>query len=175
MPKAERAIRFETVLVKHSNESGWHFLNIDKSIAERLGFTGKSRRVVCTINDFHTFQCALLPMSGDFCIVVNKTIRETLGIADGHTVRVKLERDESKYGLPMPEELREVLNQDPEGDRLFHALTKGKQRTMLYYIGKWKDVDRRIHYALVFIEHLKKNLGKINWKQLGEELKRRMP
>jgi len=35
-----------------------------------------------------------------------------------------------------------------------------------------KDVDRRIHTALIFIEHLKKNEGKIIQDQLDAELKR---
>jgi hypothetical protein len=174
MAKAQAPVRFETVLTRSSAESGWHYLPIDVSVADTLGFTEKSRRVVCTLNGAHAFQCALIPISGAFCIIVNKKIRDHLVIADGHIVQVELARDESRYGLPMPEEMREVLNQDLEGDRLFHALTKGKQRTMLYYVGKWKDVDRRIHCALVFIEHLKKNEGKVVWKQLGEELKGRM-
>jgi bifunctional DNA-binding transcriptional regulator/antitoxin component of YhaV-PrlF toxin-antitoxin module len=133
----------------------------------------KSRRVVCTLNDSHSFQCALLPWTeGGFCIVVNKKIREKLGIADGSKVKVELTKDESKYGLPMPKELREVLRQDREGNKLFHALTPGKQRTMLYYIAKTKDVDRRIHMSLIFVEHLKKNEGKIIFPKLSEELKR---
>ena len=109
-----------------------------------------------------------------FYIIVNKKKRDTLGIAAGDTVSVELVKDESKYGLPMPDEMREVLDQDPDGDRLFHTLTPGKQRTMLYYIGKWKDIDRRIHYALTVVEHLKSNDGKIIFKELGEELKRPM-
>lgn len=41
----------------------------------------------------------------------------------------------------MPEELEELLHQDEEGNRLFHALTPGKQRTLLYYIGAPKTAD----------------------------------
>src|SRR2546428_1814742 len=95
------------------------------------------------------FQAPPMPMSGVFYIFVNKQVREKLGILEGDRVKVELRKDESKYGLPMPRELKEVLKQDAEGDRLFHALTAGKQRTILYYVGKAKDVDRRIHYALV--------------------------
>lgn len=72
----------------------------------------------------------------------------------------------------MPEEFREVLDQDPEGDRLFHALTPGLQRSMLYSIGKRKDIDKRIHTALVLIEHIKRNNGKVVYEELREELKR---
>jgi bifunctional DNA-binding transcriptional regulator/antitoxin component of YhaV-PrlF toxin-antitoxin module len=128
---------------------------------------------VCAINGGHTFQCALLPWTkGGFCIVVNKKIRDKLGISHGDKVEVELVKDESKYGLPMPKELKEVLRQDREGNKLFHNLTPGKQRTMLYYIAKTKNVDRRIHMSLILTEHLKKNDGKIIFSKLTEELKR---
>jgi uncharacterized protein YdeI (YjbR/CyaY-like superfamily) len=119
-----------------------------------------------------SFQCALLPSDGDFVIVVNKVKRTQLGIVDGDKISVELAQDESKYGLPMPEELREVLKQDPAGNKLFHSLTAGKQRSILYFVGKVKDIDRRIHTALIFIEHLKNNDGKIVHDQLQAELKR---
>ena len=92
----------------------------------------------------------------------------------GDVVRVLLVKDESKYGLPMPEEFEEVLKQDPEGDRLFHALTAGKQRSILYQLSKPKDIDVRIHQALLIVDHLKENDGKIIDKLLYEELKRPM-
>jgi uncharacterized protein YdeI (YjbR/CyaY-like superfamily) len=72
----------------------------------------------------------------------------------------------------MPAELHEVLKQDREGNKLFHSLTAGRQRSILYFVGKVKDIDKRIHTALIFIEHLKKNEGKIDQKQLQAELKR---
>jgi hypothetical protein len=173
MPKAAKTVRFTTILTKSDDEFGWHFLRFSPKKVTGLKFEDKKyRRVVCTLNGRHTFQCALLPNSGDFCIVVNKKIRDKVGIADGDKIVVELERDESKYGLPMPPEFKEVLRQDKEGDRLFHALTPGKQRTMLYYIGKMKDIDRRIYYALTLIEHLKKNDGKIIFPKLAEEFKR---
>jgi len=177
MPKAAKKVRFTAVLSKGDEAFGWHFLRFPEKKAAGLKFEdGKSRRIVCTLNSRHTFQCALLPwVENGFCIVVNKKIRDKLGIVDGDKVTVELERDESKYGLPMPKELKEVLRQDREGDKLFHALTPGKQRTMLYYIAKSKDVDRRIHFALVLVEHLKKNDGKIVFPKLSEELKRPLP
>lgn len=174
MKAAKGVIRFEAVLEKLSDEFGYYYVAVSRQINDAFGFKGNSRRVVCTLNGTVEYQCALMPKEGDFFILVNKKHRDQLGIVLGDTVRVELVRDESKYGLPMPEELREVLDQDTEGDRLFHALTAGKQRTMLYYIGKWKNIDRRIHYALTIIEHLKRNDGKIIFKELGDELKRPM-
>lgn len=174
MPKTAKTLRLISVLTKSEQEFGWHFLTFNAKSVAALNFEDKkSRRVVCTINDSHTFQCALLPWTKDgFCIVVNKKIRDKLGISEGTKVKVELIKDESKYGLPMPKELKEVLRQDPDGDKLFHSLTAGKQRTILYYLAKPKDLDRRIHMALVVVEHLKKNDGKIVYPKLADELKR---
>ena len=130
--------------------------------------------MICSINSSEGFQCALMPWGEIFYIIVNKQKRDAGGIVAGDTVIVELVKDESKYGLPMPEEFREVLDQDSEGDRLFHALTAGKQRSILYLLSKPKDIDVRIHHALLIVEHLKENDGKINDGKLYEELKRPM-
>ena len=90
-----------------------------------------------------------------------------MGLKIGSKVSVKLCKDESEYGLPMPEELAELLAQDEEGDRLFHALTPGKIRTLLYIIGQPKNSDDRLHRALAVVEHLKMYKGKIEYKQLN--------
>lgn len=166
-----KTVEFETTLTKSPLDSGWHYLVVSKEIEKKFAFEGKSKRVVCSINGGESFQCALMPWGEVSYIIVNKQKREALGIVAGDTVSVELVKDESKYGLPMPEELREVLNQDSEGDSLFHQLTAGKQRSLLYAIGKPKDIDLRIHYSLIVIEHLKEH-GKIIDRVLYEELKR---
>ncbi len=167
-----KSVKFKTTLTRSPADSGWHFLIVTKEIVAKFGFEGKFKRVVCTINGGESFQCALLPSGDLFYIIVNKIKRDNLGIAAGDTVDVLLEKDESKYGLPMPEEFEEVLKQDPDGDTMFHALTAGKQRSILYLLSKPKDIDVRIHQALLIVEHLKENEGKIIDKKLYEELKR---
>jgi bifunctional DNA-binding transcriptional regulator/antitoxin component of YhaV-PrlF toxin-antitoxin module len=174
MKTAALKIKFHTVLDKFSPESGWHFVGVSREIAGSFEFAKGSRRVICTLNGAETFPCALMPYDGSFFLMVNKSIRTRLGIEAGDSITVELEKDESKYGLPMPEELQEVLNQDPEGDKLFHSLTPGKQRSILYFVGKVKDIDKRIHTALIFVDHLKQNNGKIDHARLQQELKRPM-
>lgn len=169
-----KSVEFKTELTRSPADSGWHFLVVSKEIAAKFDFEGKSRRIICTINDGEGFQCALLPSGDLFYIIVNKTKRDALGIVAGDTVDVRLVKDESKYGLPMPEEFQEVLNQDPDGDSMFHALTAGMQRSILYLLSKPKNVDVRIHQGLLIIQHLKENDGKIIGKKLHEELKRPM-
>lgn len=170
-PKTVKSLSLKTALVR-SGESGWHFLTFDKRVVTRLGFADRYRRVLCTINASEPYHCALLPSGDEFYIIVNKKKRDSLGIAAGDKVDVRLERDESKYGLPMPPEIKEVLRQDKQGNKLFHALTPGKQRSMIYWLTRTKDIDRRIHETLIFIEHLKQNCGNIDGKRLQEEMKR---
>lgn len=172
MSTPPKKIRFEAELSKFSPESGWHFIGVEKAAADSFEFPKGSRRVICTINDRESFPCALMPYDGAFFIMVNKKVRGALGIEAGDSITVEIAKDESKYGMPMPAELQEVLDQDPEGAELFEGLTPGKQRGMLYYIGKFKDIDRRIHCSLVLLEHLKRNSGKLDHAKLNEELKR---
>ena len=174
MSQPKKNVKFKTDLVESTTGSGWHFLLVTKDVVDKFGFEDKFRRVVCTMNGGESFQCALLPWGDLFYIIVNKKKRDAIGIVAGDVVNVLLNRDESKYGLPMPEEFEEVLKQDSDGDRLFHNLTAGKQRSILYQLSKPKDIDLRIHQALLIVGHLKENDGKINDKKLYEELKRPM-
>lgn len=172
MTTARKGVKFKATITKSTGESGWHYLPVEAKIVEKFAFKGKFKRVVCTINGSLSFQCALMPWGEIFYIIVNKEKRDSIGIEGGELVNVELVRDESKYGLPMPEELQEVLNQDPDGDRLFHALSPGKQRSLIYMISNVKNIDKRIHVALIILEHLKENGGKIIGEQLQHDVKR---
>ena len=133
---------------------------------------GEDRRVVCTLNEKTEYQCAMLPRGdGSYLITVNKKIRDQWKLKTGSQVTVSLRKDHSEYGLPMPEELAEVLAQDAEGNRFFHALTPGKQRTLLYIAGNIKNSEKRIYRALAIVEHLKINHGKIDYRKLNAELR----
>lgn len=167
---APKPVKCSSVLRK--SKTGWYFLDVSAEIAKRFETDPKTRRVVCTLNESHTFQCALLPNKGMFSIGVSKPIREKLNLTEGDQVAIKLEKDTSKYGAPMPEDFEEVLRQDPEGDLLFHGLTGGMQRSLLYMLGSIKNIDRRIHIGLIVLEHLKENNGKVNGLRLQEDMKR---
>ena len=170
MPKSS-SLKFNSVLTKSANESGGLYFPVPEKIALKFEKEDGTRRVVCTANGTLTFQCAVLPHKKGFYIGTNKSIRDALGIKAGDKVELELRRDESKYGCPMPEEFREVLNQDPQGDKFFHSLTPGKQRSILYFVGSVKDIDKRINTALKVIEHLKRNDGKLVHESLHDELK----
>jgi hypothetical protein len=170
MAKAPKPVKLTSVLRR--SKTGWYFLDVPAGIAKRFETDPKTRRVVCTLNGEYSFQCALSPNKGVFTIGVNTEIRKKLGLNAGDEIAIRLEQDTSRYGAPIPEDFEEVLRQDPEGDRLFHALTGGMQRSLLYLIGSVKNIDRRIHLGLIVLEHLKENNGKVIGKRLQEDITR---
>lgn len=162
-----------TAFLESSNNKLWGFhLPVPDLIAQTF-LAEDAKRVVCTLNEKIEFQCALIAKgNGAYCIMVNKKTRDQLGLKPGSPARVSLRKDDSEYGLPMPEEMAEVLAQDEEANRLFQALTPGKIRTLLYIVGHVKSTDARIERAFAIIEHLKTQGGKIDYKVLNEDLKK---
>jgi len=144
---------------------------VPTAIAQVFLATG-SRRVLCTLQGIETFHCALMPKGdGTWFITINKKRRDKLKLREGSPVSASLVSDESEYGLPMPEEFAAVLASDEEGNTLFHALTPGKRRNILYFVGNVNNSDTRIRRALVIVEHLKKHGGKVVFRVLNEELR----
>lgn len=170
---AERAIKFQTTLKKHRGDYIWHYIAVDKETGEKFPVKEKSRRVLCSVNGKEKFHCALMhDGNGAFWISVSKAMMKKFGLSLGDELDVSLWPDNSKYGVKMPEEFTEVLKQDPPGSKLFHKLTAGKQRSLIFQIIQFKDIDRRIHSALIVLEHLKDNDGSVNAEKLMQELKR---
>ena len=168
-----KPLRFTAILEKSTNKLWGSHLRVPQPVAEKL-VRGGSRRVLRTLNGSEAHQCALLPYGeGTFVLSVNRKWCEVLHLEIGSPVKVSLQPDESKYGLPMPAELKELFRQDREGNRLFHSLTQGRQRTLLYIIGSARDSQARAWRASIIIRHLRGNGGKIQYRQLSLALKRR--
>ncbi len=170
--QTEDTLHFNSVLEESTNKLwGCHFA-IPQVVAETLIAQREDRRVVCALNEKTEYQCAMLPRGDGTCLItVNKKLQKELGLTIGSKVQVSLRKDDTEYGLPMPVELAEVLAQDPEGNRFFHALTPGKLRTLLYIVAQVKNTDARIARALTIVDHLKVNNGKVNYRQLGAAIK----
>lgn len=155
-----------------SNNKLWgaHFV-VPDAIAQVFVSEG-AKRVVCTLNGRETHQCALLPKGdGSYLITVNKKLRDTLRLRESSRLQVALQKDESEFGLPVPEEFSASLEADPAGADWFYALTPGKQRTLLYIAQSVKNSDLRIARSIAILEHLKQNGGKIDYRQLNEAIK----
>ncbi len=164
-------MQFTTTLQKFDSPLWGFHIPVPDDVSKHF-LESSGTRVVCTLNGTEEVQCALMPKGdGSYFININKKLRDKLKLKPGSEVHATLRSDDSKYGLPMPEELAELLALDEEGNELFHALTPGKQRNLLYITGSPKTSDTRIKKAVVVIEHLKANGGKIDFKRLNEDMK----
>lgn len=166
-------MEFKTTLEKFTGKNAsvysLHF-PVPKDMAD--GFIdGENRRVICTINGQKSIPSGLMPCEEYWFILVNQGLKKELGLEVGDQVSLKLEKDTSEYGMPMPEELMVLLDQDESGNEHFHKLTPGKQRNLIYIVNKVKNVDSRLHKALAIIDHLKEYSGKLDFKALNVKIK----
>jgi len=155
----------------HNSKVYGHHIIVPEHVVEF--FSKKNiKRFICTLENEHQFSCAFMPKGkGIFFIHINAEVRKIYRLQVGSKVLVKLEADESKYGMPIPEEMEELLKIDDEANDFFHALTKGKQRSLLYIIGKPKSSQIRLNKAIVITEHLKRMNGKLDFKILNQDFK----
>jgi len=164
-------IEFETTLIEVDGQVWYAALQVPaEKVKPLVGLN--DNRVICKINNQVSFQCALMPAgNGDFFINTNKEIRKKLALNIGDKVQIALQTDNSEYGMPVPEELTTAWELDEEANKVFHSLTKGKQRALIHSLGKIKNAETRIKKILVMLEYLKSVNGKLDFKELNEAFK----
>lgn len=148
----------------------WYF-PVPNQIADEL-IDGADRRIVVTVNDKERYHCAIHgDGAGGFRIMLNQQRCKKLKLTRGEPIQVNVEKDRSEYGMEMSEELREVLDQMPRADELFHKCTKGRQRTLIYWVQNVKSSDIKIRRAIVMCTHLEEQDGTPDFKLMNEEMK----
>lgn len=154
----------------NSNLWGHHFM-LSQEIGDAFS-EGSDRRVVCEVNTCLKFHCALMPFGeGGYFINLNEEYRSKLNLQIGDELTFTLEKDRSRYGMPMPEEMSELLKIDDEANDHFHALTRGKQRSLIYMVSKPKTSATKLNKALAIAEFLKYNKGVLDYKLLNTFMK----
>lgn len=147
-----------------------HYFRIPDEVA--LQFTkGKDRRVLCTLNNKETIHCALMPSPQGYFIMINQSLRRKLKLSLGDAVKLEIEKDTSEYGMNICEEFEAVILEDDEVKPYFEGLTKGRQRSLLYLVGKIKNSEVRINRAMAIAHYLKVDKGVIDYKRLNEVIK----
>lgn len=167
-------MKFKTTIEKFAHNPTWgHHFPVPTEYAEPF-LQGEDRRILLKINDNPEIHCALMP-GGDntWFITATAELRKKLSLSLGEEVTLHIRKDESKYGIALPAEMKEILETDDEGSRVFHGLTPGKQRSLLYITGKPKTSNTRIKKALMVIDYLKSVNGNLDFKELNEFFKLR--
>ena len=162
------SIKFKSVIFRLEYLLGVHYIEIPRRVM--LNFSGK--RIICHVNNELSFQCGIVSLSNEkgYITVNNKRMKQ-LKLALGDAVSVRLEIDNSQYGMEVPSELTELLDQDKIGKKRFELLTPGIQRYIIYYVSQVKNSQKRIDRAILLIENLKRlPQGKETFRELlGKE------
>jgi len=159
---------FETTLERKPSSLSWNYtIEVPIELAEQF-IAKDNRRIICTLNEKQEFHAALMPNGqGGFFITINADIRKKLKLEETAILQVQIKKDTSKYGIHLPEEMEELLLVDEAGSTFFHQLTLGKQRSLLHIIGKPKSSAIRLKKAVVVLDFLKTNNGKLDFKLLN--------
>lgn len=164
-------MKFKSTVGILKNNVYYDHIIVPKKIFDKVSEDG-NKRVICTVNSEEPFHAGLMPKGdGDYFIILNKAKMKAFKLEAGMTIEVRLKKDTSKYGMPMPSEFQEVLDTDEDGLRYFDALTDGKKRNLIYLVSSTKSPDLRITKALIMMDHLKANKGKLDHKLLNEAMK----
>ncbi|WP_181304467.1 DUF1905 domain-containing protein [Rufibacter sp. XAAS-G3-1] len=149
-------IQFTTHIGKLEYLMGTHYLEIPAEVVQQLG--GKFNvRLVCTVNNAVTYQCGIMALGqGRGYITITKQRLKQLGLKEGSSVSVSLEKDDSQYGTAVPEELTELFLQDEAGKARFDQLKPGMQRYIIQHVGAVKSSQLRIDRSITLIENLKR-------------------
>ena len=150
----------------------WSFhLIVPESVYMEMSREG-TKRVMCSLNNEKAFHAGFMPDGkGNWFIKLNKEKMKIYKLELGQEVDVSLSKDNSKYGMALPEEFEELLYQDPEGEKYFDALSPGKRRSLIYMVDQVKSSDIRLRRALVILQFLKQNQGELDYRQLNEAIK----
>lgn len=162
-------ITLTTKLINLQSEVYYLGLHVPAKAVKDLISDAKDRRFICRLETGHEWHCALMPKGdGDFYINVSKEIRRKNGLEDnGEDIVIQLKKDDSEYGMPVPEELVELWAMDQEGWNFFEQLTPGKKRSLLYQVGKPKSSETRIKKAVLINDYLKSTGGKLDFVELN--------
>ncbi|ALI99588.1 DUF1905 domain-containing protein [Rufibacter tibetensis] len=150
------SIQFNTHIGKLEYLMGTHYIEVPQEIVQQLG--GKFKvRLLCTVNNTLTYQCGIVALGqGRGYITLTKQRLMQLGLQEGNSVSVSLEKDDSPYGTVVPEELSELFLQDDAGKARFDQLKPGMQRYIIQHVGAVKSSQLRIDRSITLIENLKR-------------------
>ena len=135
-----------------------HFIMLDAKLIAKLT-KDSNKRVICTINKTEKLHCAIMPKKDDgHFIMISTSICKKLKLKVGMEIEASFVIDKTEYQFDMPEELKEVLDTDDEANKIFHSLTSGNQRGLIYLLSLVKSSGKKIERALKIAERIKQGI-----------------
>lgn len=130
------------------------------------------KRMKITLNDsVVTYSALISDGEGSHFIIMNKENEKKLKLKLGDEVTVRVEEDTSKYGMPLSDEMAELLRVDDEALGYFESQKPGIRRNLIYLVNKVKSSDIRLVKSLIIMDYLKMKKGNLDFKELNQCMK----
>lgn len=142
-----------TVRYSEKRFGGW-YLEFDEGTHLQLGLEPNSR-VLLQLSNEEVHRGLRRSANGYDYIGLGIAMVKREGWIEDQKIMAKLREDTSEYGMGYPEEMHEVMEQDPEGKSLFERMTPGQQRGFLHYVSSAKGIDTRIKRALHLMQRVR--------------------
>lgn len=138
MTKLDSTWSFSAQIERFDMEAAWHFIAVPSELTDAVR-AHQAGRYIITVNDAVTWHCGLLP-TGDqrWFVAVSQEKIAAAQTKLGGWVHVALAPDRSKYGMAVPEDLQDCLDDDPEFLKRFDAMLPGKRRSRIHHIASAK-------------------------------------
>ena len=164
-------IKFKASLEKFEEGLYKYHIKVSDSITETVSSWRKDKRVSISLPNVPNFQAAIMQKHGIHYIMLNQQRRKLIGKELGEEITCTLEKASNDIGISIAPEIQAAFDLDKKAEKYFKQLTPGKQRSLLHIIEKIKNSQLRIDRSLIIAEHLKQNLGKLDFKQLNASFK----
>jgi Bacteriocin-protection, YdeI or OmpD-Associated/Domain of unknown function (DUF1905) len=116
-------------------------IRVPDEIVTALG-GGNRPRVRVTLEGY-SYQTTVARMRGEFKLPVSAAVREQAGVAAGDDVDVELQLDTAPRELTIPDDLAEMLEQQPHAKRAFEQLSYTSQKRHVLAIESAKTPETR--------------------------------
>ncbi|MCA1813956.1 MAG: YdeI/OmpD-associated family protein [Halobacteriales archaeon] len=146
-------IAFEAKVVADGPGKAWFHATFPKEVTEHLG-TQAAVKVHGTING-HKFRSSAFPTGeGTHRIMVNRTMRDATGLADGARARFVLDRDTKPRTVRLPAELRRALAEAPKAKACYDSLAPSHKQAYAEHVAEAKKPETRQRRAQQTVERL---------------------
>jgi hypothetical protein len=133
---------FTATLVRPPGTGTWTYLDVPFSVPDVFGVKGQAK-VKGTI-DRAAFRSTLLPRGdGTHYLVVNRALRDQIGVSAGGTVRVTLERDAEPRAVSLAPDFKRALNRNRAAKAAYEKMAYSHQKAYVEWIDEARREDTR--------------------------------
>ncbi|WP_164821746.1 YdeI/OmpD-associated family protein [Paenibacillus koleovorans] len=134
---------FESILVRPPGTGTWTYLIVPFNAEAVYGSKGQIK-VKGTVGGV-PFRSTLMPSGGEggHYMVVNRDIRDALGVSAGDAVQVELELDTAAREVTVPAALQEALDADEEAGQRFEKLSYSHKKEYVDWIESARKAETR--------------------------------